>query len=443
MAKQRGRAATTRLSEGQNSIDRASVTVVKDKQGRAIHKRLGWSILLPGDAEPTRRFTQGGTRETDTAIRTRAHEKAIEMLDDHRRGAATGWTRRSSMKDYCDAVVRPEIKAAHRLSKRTKTAYLASLDLLVGGCEGSEKERHRHRDGLGGKTILAATRFLAVESCLQEISRLHGREVAHRSRSVLTGWVMRSLRRHELMDHNPIKGETIDIRSMARVHEVARSGETVALSRSEYDRAVQHLLELDPAKGIIAPKRGRWGLEHRVTMRRNMIALTLIQAGTGLRISEARQAWRGLVHDQPEGMTIDVDASIAKGGVPRLAHVLDDRVLWRIRELLLVHPDDADDVLLVGQAGDRHKVWDLAKVRDEARVLYDQVAEELDIPALATRGHLTHIWRATMNMQLMAAGIPPAARAQQLGHTEQVALDYYTAAMPAEMAAGARAIISG
>ncbi len=177
-------------------------------------------------------------------------------------------------------------------------------------------------------------------------------------------------------------------------------------------------------------------------MRRNIIDLTLIQAGTGLRISEARRAWRGLVRDIGDRVSFDVHESIAKGRHPRLAHVLDDRVAWRIREILLLHPEDADEVL-IGQVKDRTKTWDLSKVTDQARELYDQVAEELEIPKLSMPGLLTHIWRPTMNMQLMAAGVPGVARAQQLGHTEQVAADYYTTAMPAELAAEARALITG
>ena len=44
------------------------------------------------------------------------------------------------------------------------------------------------------------------------------------------------------------------------------------------------------AKGVTAPSRGRWTLEHKVAMRRNIIDLTIVQAGAGLRIAEARQA---------------------------------------------------------------------------------------------------------------------------------------------------------
>ena len=175
-----------------------------------------------------------------------------------------------------------------------------------------------HARALGPKTIQAATKMLAIEACLQEISQLHGKETSRRARSVLTGWVFRSLRRHELLDNNPVKGERIDLNSMARQREGTPIGPAVALSRDEYNRVVDYLVAMDPSKGVTAPKRGRWGLEHRVTMRRNMISLTLIQAGTGLRISEARQAWRGLIRDSVEHMAIDVDASIARGRSPAL-----------------------------------------------------------------------------------------------------------------------------
>ncbi|PWH05362.1 hypothetical protein DEO23_12275 [Brachybacterium endophyticum] len=441
MTKRRALAARTRLSEGEHSIDRAQVTDLRDEAGKVISRRLAWSILLPGDAKPTRRFTQGPPRSTDTAIRNKARATAVDMLEEHTRGGASDWTRRSSLSEFCEAVVRPDIINAPNLSEMTRKAYAASLDLLLGKCDGQSHEAVQHDKALGPKTIQAATKMLAIEACLKEISELHGKETSRRARSVLTGWVFRNLRRHELLETNPIKGERIDLTSMARQREGVSSGPAVALTRDEYNRVVDYLVAMDPSQGIAAPRRGRWGLEHRVTMRRNMISLTLIQAGTGLRISEARQAWRGLVRDDVEHVSIDVHQSIAKGGIPRLAHVLDQRTTWRIRELLLAHPEDPEDTLIVGQAGDRTKVWELAKVRAEARALYDQLAYALDIAKLSMPGHLTHIWRTTMNMQLMAAGVPPAARAQQLGHTEQVALDYYTSAMPIEMAAEASAAI--
>lgn len=443
MTRQRPRASNTPLAEGEHSIDRARSHPVKDADGRVIGRRLGWNILLPGDAKPTKRFTQSGPKSTETQLRAKARATATKMLEERQAGGASTWSLTSSLGEFCEAVVRPDLKAAARLTDRTRQAYLNSLDLMLGICTGKRHEGQTHTKSLGKKTITAATRILAIEDCLQEIARLHGHEVARRTRSVYTGWVVRHLRRHELISASPIKGERIDLTSMAKVHEGARNGETVAMSRTEYNRIVDHLVALDPAKGVTAPSRGRWTLEHKVAMRRNIIDLTIIQAGTGLRIAEARQAWRGLVRDGGDGMSIDVHESIAKGRHPRLAHVLDDRVVWRIREILLLHPEDADDVLLIGQVKDRTKVWDHSKVNDQARELYNQLAEELEIPRLAVRGRLTHIWRTTMNMQLLAAGIPSVARAQQLGHTEQVAADYYTTAMPTELAAEARALISG
>lgn len=443
MAKERARAATTKIREGETSIDRAKVVARKDENGKVVEKRLAWTILLPGTAKPLRRFTQGGPRETDGMIRRRAREKAEQMLEEHARDTGSIWQPTSHLADFCEAEVRPAIAGDPELSELTKRRYLASLDLLLGICSGRRHQGEAHTQSLGPKMIKTGTRFVTMEKCLQEISRLHGKETARNARSVLTGRVWRALRRHELVGDSPLKGEKINLTSMAKEHEGARDGETVYLTRDEYQRVVQHLLDLDPAKGIVAPKRGRWPIEHRIAMRRGVIDLTLVQAGSGLRISEARQAWRGLVRDVPEGMNIDVDASIAKAGRPRLAYVLDDRVIEHLRKMLASRPEDPDDMLLVGQPADRTKVWDLSKVRAEARVLYDQVAEELEIPKLSIPGHLTHIWRATMNMQLMALGVPAAARAQQLGHTEQVALDYYTASMPLPMLTVARQGISG
>ena len=74
--------------------------------------------------------------------------------------------------------------------------------------------------------------------------------------------------------------------------------------------------------------------------------------------------------------------------------------------------------------------------------LYNQFAEELEIPRLTVRGRLHSHLANDDEHAALRAGIPSVARAQQLGHTQQVA-DYYTTAMPTELAAEARALIDG
>lgn len=105
MAKERARAATTKIREGETSIDRAKVVARKDENGKVVEKRLAWTILLPGTAKPLRRFTQGGPRETDGMIRRRAREKAEQMLEEHPgtrgRSGSRRVTSRTSAKPRC------------------------------------------------------------------------------------------------------------------------------------------------------------------------------------------------------------------------------------------------------------------------------------------------------------------------------------------------------
>lgn len=105
MMKRRTLAARTRLGEGEHSIDRAQVTALRDTAGKITSRRLAWSIRLPGDATPTRKFTQGNPRSTDTAIRDKARATAARMLEEHARGSASDWTKHSSLGDFCEEVV--------------------------------------------------------------------------------------------------------------------------------------------------------------------------------------------------------------------------------------------------------------------------------------------------------------------------------------------------
>ncbi|WP_347041769.1 hypothetical protein [Brachybacterium nesterenkovii] len=222
MTRQCPRATNTPLAEGEHSIDRVRSHPAKDADGKVTSRRLAWSILLPGDAKPTKRFTQSGPKATETHLRAKARATAAKMLEEREAGGASAWSRTSQLGEFCEAVVRPDLKAALRLTDRTRQAYLNSLDLMLGICTGKRHSGQTRARSLGKKTIAAATRILAIEDCLQEIARLHGHEVARRTRSVYTGWVVRHLRRHELISASPIKGERIDLSSMAKVHEGAR-----------------------------------------------------------------------------------------------------------------------------------------------------------------------------------------------------------------------------
>lgn len=92
---------------------------------------------------------------------------------------------------------------------------------------------------------------------------------------------------------------------------------------------LDHLLAMDPAEGVTAPKSGMYTLKDRIARRANVIDLTLLQATTGLRIGEASNIRWGheahlTAHDE---MTITVTADLAKNHKARTITVADVRVV--------------------------------------------------------------------------------------------------------------------
>lgn len=324
-------------------------------------------------------------------------------------------------------MVTPDIEKVP-LAKNSKTRYALSLKHLLGECVG-----HEHMSSLKRKTIRAGTQYLAMENCLLEIAELHGAESARQARSVLSGYVLKSLQRNHLVVGNILRGERIDLKSNAIVRESGKQG-GVALNRDEYNAVVEYLLAIDPAEGVEKPKRGRWTLEDAIAKRRNAIDITLLQAGTGLRISEARQAWCGLLVDSGDGLHIEVVREITKGGYERVAHVLDQRVVERLRDRL-AHAQSSSD-LIVGSPFDAAKVWDLRNCSKVLEGLYLEMADTLKIEAF--KAERSHIWRATLNTMLIDV-VPHAMRAAQFGHTEKVNMKSYTdKALTSEMVAASR-----
>jgi integrase len=417
--------ARTKLAEGEHSISRAKVRTRLDANGRPKDRVLDWRVRPHGFAEPLRRRTEGGTRESDGSIRARALATAAELLRTD--GVAAQWTPSSRLGEYVRQVVLPSVERAP-VAANTKARYLQSLKQLVGDCAG-----HTHQASLDVYTIRAGTQFAELEHALVEIAALHGMESARQARTVLTGYVLKDLMRKRLITYNAIRGERLDLATGAKVHEGGKHG-GVALSRNQYEAVLEYLLAVDPADGAVRPSRGRWGLDDVIAKRRNAVDLTLLQMATGLRVSEARQAWCGLLVDSSEGMYVDVVAEIAKGGYARRAHVLDDRVVERLRERL--SRADSPSELVVGSPYDTDKVWDARNCTKVLESLYEEMAEGLGIEAFQTER--SHVWRATLNT-LTVGVVPEVHRAAQFGHTTDVNRKSYTdTAMSSDMVAAAR-----
>ena len=410
-------AAKSRLAEGEHSIDRANVRVVGDK------KLLDWRIRLHGDAEPVAKRTQMSKGSSNAEVKAKAKATAEEML--RTGGKKADWRPTSSLGEFAREVVTADIDKAG-VAARTKDQYRGALRLLIGDCD-----RHAHTHALGRRTIAAAVKYDVLEDCLLEIAELHGAEIARQSRTVLSGYVLKGLKRRNLIQGNPIRGERLDLKTNARPHDGRTGG--VALSEADYRRVVEHLLAIDPAVGVEKPKRGRWTLADRIAQRRNAIDLTLLQAATGLRVNEARQVWRDLMLDDADGLRVNVVKEITKGGTPRVAYVLNEDIAVRVRERLS-QPGVGSDPL-VGSPYAESAVWDLSNLTSVNRSLYLELAEDLKIAAFEKER--SHIWRATLNT-LLKGTVPDVMLEAQFGHTADVNRSHYTdTAMPLSVAEAA------
>ncbi|SLN00522.1 hypothetical protein FM103_08250 [Corynebacterium xerosis] len=232
--------------------------------------------------------------------------------------------------------------------------------------------------------------------------------------------MLQQLIRDELITGNPLSGMRIDLSSAPKTTGGKKGG--VALSRQEYALVLDYLLALDPADGVKAPKQGRWKLEDKIAKRRNAIDLTLLQAATGLRVSEANQViFDDIEVDDGGAMHVSVSEEVAKTGKSRRVPVLDDRVVDRVLTRRNVTSDSSSYV--IGAPTDDKKVWERDNSQKATTTLYVEMANELGIAAFKTER--THIWRATLNSLLLDA-VPEVVRAAFFGHDAAVNRSSYT-----------------
>lgn len=395
------RAATTRLEPGHHSIDRAT------PRRRGDVWLLDWSIRLHNGRLATKR-TQGATKGQ---VRQRAKVAAAELL-------ATGggtWKTTSLLTEYLEHVSRPAIESA-QLRPNSRARYFIVLGQLAGICKG-----HSHANSLKGHSIGSGTRFRVLEACLQEIAELHGAESAKQARTVLSKYVLQQLIRDEVIRGNALLGMSIDLKTNAKPITIARGGQ--ALTRDQYHSVLAYLLELDPADGQPKPRRGRWSLKDKIAKRRNAIDLTLLQAATGLRASEANAiTWaRHVETDDAGAIHVTVTKDISKTHRERRVPVLDDRVAERLLSRQNVAVSQAAHV--IGSPADSMTEWDRRNCGGVIAKLYVELAETLDIELLHTAR--THVWRATLNSMLLDE-VPEVIRAAFFGHDATVNRGSYT-----------------
>ncbi|TFD01326.1 site-specific integrase [Cryobacterium sinapicolor] len=233
--------------------------------------------------------------------------------------------------------------------------------------------------------------------------------------------MLQQLNRDELIHGNPLLGMSIDLKTNAKPVTVERGGK--ALTRTQYYSVLDFLLDLDPADGQSKPRRGRWSLDDRIAKRRNAIDLTLLQATTGLRVSEANAITfsRHMETEDDGTLHVIVTEDISKTHRERRVPVLDDRVAQRL--LTRQNAATGHPAYVIGSPSDGTTIWDRRNCTAEIAKLYVELAQELHIKLLDTSR--THVWRATLN-SLLLTQVPEVIRAAFFGHDAAVNRASYT-----------------
>lgn len=406
------RASSTKLEPGEHSIDRA--TPWQDEQSKKW--MLAWSLRLP-NGKLIRRRTQSDKHKD---LRPKALAKAKELLDQAKGGE---WTASSELAEYIDRVSRPEIESSG-LRPRTVENYLGALRLILGDCKKhTEKNGNAHKYNLKNQPLDAMKNVRLIERCLQEIAELHGYELAEKSAVVMSKYIIHEMRRDEIMNYNPIHGMDFKLRSRAKSIAPSKKG-GVALSRDDYNRTLEYLLNLDPEE--LVPERTKGHLAHLrerdLRKAESVIDLTLLQMTTGLRVTEANSlTWAGHVETDTAGnvhVTVDPEMSKTKKG--RTVAVLDKRVAERIAARKNKYPKS---LFVIGSPANMSKQWSRSASTAEMTKFYLWLSKTLKIPELLTER--THVWRATLNT-LLREHVSEVERSAWFGHTVEVNRASYT-----------------
>lgn len=407
------RAASTRLALGEDSIDR--VTPVQRDDGSIV---IDWSVRLP-DGRLVAKRSQARTVDE---VRRRAKAKASDLVQAKDQST---WKLTDSLDAYLDTVSWPKIEDAD-LRPSSRTRYKSILRLLQGRAWDPDRKTyaacrdHPHNASLSSHTIASAVRFRTHEQALQEIARTHGPESAHQARSVLSKYVIQQLIRDGLITGNPLFGVDIDLRGEHRGNGAKRASGR-ALRRDEYLRVLDYLLSIDPADGANTPRRGRWIVADAVAKRANAIDLTLIQATSGLRMTEAAtRTWHDVDGDVSGRVFITVPDAVSKTHRGRRVPILDPRVADRLMARRATAQSPSEYV--IGAPTAKTKMWEQRNRDRIVAALYVELADVLDIEML--RSARSHVWRATLNSLLLS--LPEAQRTAFFGHGPAANRQHYT-----------------
>lgn len=379
-------AAKTRLQPGENSIDRAHP---RPHNGGYV---LDWSIRLH-DGKLVRKRTQG---ETKSVVRKRAKDTAKNLLQ----AGSQHWALNKPINDFLTSEVTQRIQESEKLKELSKRRYLAALELL--------------KPHLKGYSIGDAMTFDVMEKTLKVIAKEAPGSVST-ARTVLSSYVTDQLVRSKVIGANPIRGVNLDIAPP----KPKKSGRQT-LTKPEWDTVIKHLLTRD-TEPLLTPTKHKNIRQSTKNIHARAVRLTLLQAVTGLRISEANKLQWMHVIDADDGMLIHARADIVKGRKGKEKGRYIPILREDVADYLRTHRGEPEEYV-VGSPLTTAKPWDSTNADDKIPELYKQVAKATGVPIL--RDLRSHSWRATLH-GVYADQIDPATRAAIFGHTEQVAEIYY------------------
>lgn len=379
--------AKTYIEPGHTSIDRA--TPRKTPTGW----QLDWSVRLHDGRIKQRR----SKAKTKGEVRARARRKAEEMLAT----TSTDWTPRTPITTYIDKVTRPKIEESSQLKDLSKRRYLASLNLVAAE--------------LKGYSVHDAMQFRVLEHTLQAVASTHPGSVSS-ARTVLSTYIADALVRDGVIAGNPIRGARLDIRARGKGEVDGRR----TLTSEEYDTVVKHLLTRDISGPLVQPKKGG-ARQSTINAHARVTRLTLLQAVTGLRISEANRLRWAHVEDNGENIIINATKDIVKGRKDKEKGRYIPILREDVAEYLRTHRED-EAHYVVGSPTTTARPWDATNADDKVPELYKQIADETGVEIL--RDLRSHSWRATLH-GVYADVMDARTRANIFGHTEQIADEYY------------------
>lgn len=405
--KYRRSAATTRLEPGEHSIDRNTV-VTRTIAGQK-REVLDWNVRL-WDTRLIAKRTQGSSKGE---VKRRAKRTADALLESS--GGPTTWKPTHLIETFIEEVSRPKI-ASSDLSDLTKKRYNEVLAHIT--------------TQLKGRSITGVMHMDVIVPMIEAIGHGHGPVNAKHAKTVMGKYVIQEARLRRIISQDPMVGVSVNFEQFANISDGPKRGGE-ALTPDEQERVTRHLLERDPRYGVEPDKKHGYHYWTRVNRNRVIIALTLFQIGTGVRISEGLAVTREHLEyseDQPGLLQVHLTEDIVKGKKkPRTTPIFDPRIQTFIEDHVEgLRPDQ----LLFPTPSKPEKIWPASGstgASASVEALYEELAVTLNVPTM--KHNRSHLWRTTLSARLREAGVDRVDYAAMLGHDAKINEKHYTAAV--------------